>query len=254
MTAQGADSGLQTDTRPFTEVAVGLVFDAQGRVLMGQRPAGKAYAGWWEFPGGKIEARETVDAALARELEEELGIRIAASFPWVLREHSYEHARVRLHFRRVFEFSGQPEGREGQAFAWCNARAIEVEPLLPAALPLLPWLALPRTLALEEFRSNPAVRVLKACDLDSEGPLSSETRLVVRCSSAEDVSRAQAAHQVDAILLEPDAGSLASSLLERVSAPAYIHESQVARFLASFAQTSPLPEVHQLAQGVWREA
>jgi 8-oxo-dGTP diphosphatase len=252
MTARGVDSSVQTDTRPFTEVAVGLVFDGQGRVLMGQRPAGKAYAGWWEFPGGKIEARETVDAALARELEEELGLKIAASFPWVLREHSYEHARVRLHFRRVFQFSGQPEGREGQAFAWCNAQAIEVEPLLPAALPLLPWLALARTLVLEQFKSDGAVRVVKACDLDRQGHLTSDTRMFVRCSSVEDVSRAQAA-QVDAILLEPEAGSLASSLLERVSAPAYLHESQVARFLASFVQTSPKPELHQMVQGVWRE-
>jgi 8-oxo-dGTP diphosphatase len=252
MTAQGVHSSTQTDTRPFTEVAVGLVFDAQGRVLMGQRPAGKAYAGWWEFPGGKIEACETVDTALARELEEELGIRIAASFPWVLREHSYEHARVRLHFRRVFDFSGQPEGREGQAFAWCNARAIEVEPLLPAALPLLPWLALPRTLVLDELKSNPGLLVLKAGDLDSQGPLTSATRMMVRCSSANDVSQAQAA-QVDAILLEPEVGSLASSLLERVSAPAYLHESQTAQFMASVPQSAPQAQVHQLVQGTWRE-
>jgi 8-oxo-dGTP diphosphatase len=253
MINRGVDSSDQTDTRPFTEVAVGLVFDAQGRVLMGQRPAGKAYAGWWEFPGGKIEPGETVDAALARELEEELGLRIAVSFPWVLREHSYEHARVRLHFRRVFEFSGQPEAREGQAFAWCNAQAIEVEPLLPAALPLLPWLALPRTLVLEQLKNDPALRVVRACDLDCQGPPSPDTRMVVRCLSLDDISRAQAG-QVDAILLEPEAGSLVSSLLERVSAPAFIHESQVAGFMASFGQTIDEPEVHQMVQGVWREA
>jgi 8-oxo-dGTP diphosphatase len=134
------------DERPLTEVAVGVVFDRQGRVLLGQRPAGKPYAGWWEFPGGKLEPGESVATALARELHEELGIRVHASSPWIVREHSYPHARVRLHFRRVFDWSGEPVSREGQAFDWTAVGDIDRETLLPAAVPVLAMLALPRRL------------------------------------------------------------------------------------------------------------
>src|SRR5690606_5744619 len=96
---EAAQAGLN-DARPLVDVAVGLVFDRDGRVLLGRRPAGKPYAGWWEFPGGKVEAGESVAEALARELHEELGLVVRVSDPWIVREHSYPHARVRLHFRR----------------------------------------------------------------------------------------------------------------------------------------------------------
>lgn len=129
------------------EVAVGVVLDASGGVLLGQRVAGKAYAGWWEFPGGKIEAGEDAAAALARELDEELGLAVRASHPWLVREFTYPHAQVRLHFRRLFaawaDWSGEPRGREGQAFAWQSCAGPFVEPLLPASLPVFPWLRLP---------------------------------------------------------------------------------------------------------------
>ncbi|GAA4402142.1 hotdog fold thioesterase [Quisquiliibacterium transsilvanicum] len=125
------------------EVAVGVVFRADGAVLLGQRIPGKPYAGWWEFPGGKLEAGETVAQALARELHEELGLEVLASDPWVVREFTYPHARVRLHFRRVTEFSGAPRSREGQAFAWLHPEAIDVAPLLPATVPVIAWLRLP---------------------------------------------------------------------------------------------------------------
>lgn len=132
------------------EVAVGVVLDADGGVLLGQRVAGKAYAGWWEFPGGKIEAGEDAAAALARELDEELGLAVRASHPWMVREFTYPHARVRLHFRRLFaawgDWSGEPRGREGQAFAWQSCAGPVVEPLLPASLPVFPWLRLPSML------------------------------------------------------------------------------------------------------------
>ncbi len=131
------------DERTLTEVAVGLVFDRDGRVLLGQRPAGKPYAGWWEFPGGKLEPGESVAEALARELHEELGIEVRSSQPWIVREHSYPHARVRLHFRRVFDWTGEPVAREGQDFGWTRPDAIDREPLLPATVPILAMLALP---------------------------------------------------------------------------------------------------------------
>ncbi len=130
--------------RAITDVAVGIVIDDAGQVLMGQRLAGKPYGGWWEFPGGKFEAGEDAHAALVRELDEELDIRVERSDPWVVREHVYEHAHVRLHFRRVVRWQGEARGREGQAIAWCDPAAITVGPLLPAAIATARWLALPR--------------------------------------------------------------------------------------------------------------
>ena len=125
------------------DVAVGVVIRGDGAVLLGQRVPGKPYAGWWEFPGGKLEAGESVAQALARELHEELGIEVRESFAWVVREFVYPHARVRLHFRRVFDFEGEPHSREGQAFVWCRPDAIDVAPLLPATVPVIGWLRLP---------------------------------------------------------------------------------------------------------------
>jgi len=134
---------VSTDERALVDVAVGVIFSSDGAVLLGQRPVGKPYAGWWEFPGGKLESGESVEHALARELHEELGIEVHASHPWVLREHSYEHARVRLHFQRIWNWSGVPRGREGQALCWQPAGRVAVAPLLPAALPVLRMLQLP---------------------------------------------------------------------------------------------------------------
>ncbi|MCO5101557.1 MAG: Nudix family hydrolase [Burkholderiaceae bacterium] len=130
------------------EVAVGVVVRADGAVLFGQRRAGKPYAGWWEFPGGKVEIGETIEQALARELHEELGIDVQRSFAWMVREHVYPHAHVRLSFRRVVEWSGAPRAREGQTLAWRHPAAIDLAPLLPAAIPVIGWLRLPQWLAI----------------------------------------------------------------------------------------------------------
>ncbi|MGE3924094.1 MAG: Nudix family hydrolase, partial [Lautropia sp.] len=134
----------------LTEVAVGVVLRGDGAVLIGQRLAGKPYAGWWEFPGGKFEPGEDAGRALARELDEELGIAVQASEPWVVREHVYPHAHVRLHFRRVVRWSGTVRAREGQAFVWCHPDAVEVGPLLPAALAPVGWLGLPAEYAISD--------------------------------------------------------------------------------------------------------
>jgi 8-oxo-dGTP diphosphatase len=125
------------------EVAVGVVFRDDGAVLFGQRLAGKPYAGWWEFPGGKLEAGETVEQALGRELHEELGLTVLKSVPWVVREFIYPHAHVRLHFQRVTRYSGEPQSREGQQLRWQQVAALDVQPILPAALPVIEWLSLP---------------------------------------------------------------------------------------------------------------
>jgi 8-oxo-dGTP diphosphatase len=116
-------------------VAVGILMKANGDVLLGQRPEGKPYAGYWEFPGGKVEANEDVFAALKREFVEELGIHILSAEPWCGVEYVYPHAHVRLHFYISREWQGEPQSLEGQAFAWQGS--VDVEPLLPATIPLI---------------------------------------------------------------------------------------------------------------------
>ena len=132
----------------LTRVAAAVVVRADGRVLLAQRPAGKAYAGYWEFPGGKLEPGESPRDALARELVEELGIVVRRAAPWIVQEHVYPHAHVELHFFRVFAFDGEPVGHDGQAFSWQRPGAFEVAPLLPANTRVLAALALPPTLGI----------------------------------------------------------------------------------------------------------
>lgn len=125
------------------EVAAAVLQRPDGSFLLAQRPPGKAYAGYWEFPGGKIEPDESAAAGLARELHEELGIDATCIYPWLTRDYDYEHALVRLRFFRVTAWTGELHGRENQAFAWQHADAINVAPLLPANAPILRALALP---------------------------------------------------------------------------------------------------------------
>jgi 8-oxo-dGTP diphosphatase len=127
----------------IVDVAVGVLIDAEGRFLLTSRPEGKVYAGWWEFPGGKLEAGETVPDALRRELHEELGIAIGTVFPWQVTRMDYAHARVRLHFCKVLDWRGEFEMREGQAMAW-QTLPVAVAPVLPGTLPVLEWFAAER--------------------------------------------------------------------------------------------------------------
>jgi 8-oxo-dGTP diphosphatase len=125
--------------RPVTEVAAGILLDSQQRFLMGQRPVGKPYAGYWEFPGGKVEAGETLFQALQRELQEELGITIHDSVDLMMIEHDYPHAYVRIHVSVIRDWTGEPTGCENQALSWqdLNRDQLTVDPLLPAALPMI---------------------------------------------------------------------------------------------------------------------
>lgn len=134
----------EADTRAPVEVAVGVLRRPDGSVLFAQRPPGKPYAGWWEFPGGKLETGESVEAALARELHEELGVSVEASAPLTTVEFSYPHARVRLHFRTIDRWQGDPQSREGQALSWQHPGAVGIAPLLPASLPVIEQLAVRR--------------------------------------------------------------------------------------------------------------
>ena len=132
------------------EVAAAVIERPDGSFLLAQRPAGKVYAGWWEFPGGKIEAGEPAEAALARELHEELGIDVRKAYPWITRMHVYEHASVLLKFFRVVEWKGDPQAREKQTFTWQRVEAPIAEPMLPANAPVLASLALPREYAVTD--------------------------------------------------------------------------------------------------------
>jgi 8-oxo-dGTP diphosphatase len=128
---------LATRGRPV-DVAVGILIKPDGAVLMAQRPAGKPYAGYWEFPGGKVEAGETVLQALRREFIEELGLQIVSAESWCGIEYVYPHAHVRLHFHVSRDWQGEPQSLENQAFAWQGT--VTVAPLLPATIPLFAWL------------------------------------------------------------------------------------------------------------------
>ena len=120
------------------DVAVGILLKPNGDVLLACRPEGKPYAGYWEFPGGKVEAGESVIDALKREFEEEIGVRIVSAEPWCGVEHVYAHAHVRLHFYISRHWQGEPQSLEGQALAWQGS--LVVTPVLPATIPLLEWL------------------------------------------------------------------------------------------------------------------
>jgi 8-oxo-dGTP diphosphatase len=137
--------------KPRVDVAVAVVFNFHGEVLWSCRPSGKPYAGYWEFPGGKVEDGETVWQALVRELKEELGILATQGGPWFCIEHDYEHANVRLHLHRVWCFEGQPKALEQQQLTWASLSHSGLSPILPATEPLLPVLAQPIIMALSNY-------------------------------------------------------------------------------------------------------
>jgi len=125
------------------EVVAAVIERSDGSFLLAQRPAGKVYAGYWEFPGGKVEPGEPLSAALARELHEELGIDVETAHPWIVQDYTYPHAAVRLNFFRVRAWKGEPHAKEEQQLAWQHASAVNVAPLLPANAPVLRALELP---------------------------------------------------------------------------------------------------------------
>jgi 8-oxo-dGTP diphosphatase len=132
--------GVGVADRSAVDVAVGVLIDRQGRFLLTTRPDGKVYAGYWEFPGGKVEVGEDIEQALRRELHEELGITIGAAQPWQVTMHDYPHALVRLHFCKVRQWTGDFEMREGQQMAWADL-PVPLSPLLPGTIPVLDWFA-----------------------------------------------------------------------------------------------------------------
>ena len=137
----------------IVEVAAAVMLRADGReFLLAQRPEGKVYAGYWEFPGGKVEPGETVRQALIRELQEELGITVTACSPWLTRVFTYPHATVRLNVWRVTAWEGEigiTAPLEHSAVEWLAVgQAARVAPILPANDPILKALSLPTTMAI----------------------------------------------------------------------------------------------------------
>ena len=126
--------------RAVVDVAVGVLIRPQGDFLLTSRPVGKVYAGYWEFPGGKLEAGETVEQALARELQEEIGITVHDLERWKVEMVDYPHALVRLNFCKVLRWTGELQMREAQSFAW-QTLPVQVTPVLPGTVPVLQWLA-----------------------------------------------------------------------------------------------------------------
>lgn len=144
-----------TAARRPVDVAVGVLIDANGAFLLTTRPPGKVYAGYWEFPGGKLEPGETLQEALARELHEELGISIGPAEPWQEQLFDYPHALVRLRFCKVYAWTGELQMREGQAMAW-QQLPVAVKPVLPGTIPVLGWLAAERGFAGATHDTPPA--------------------------------------------------------------------------------------------------
>ncbi|PKO33652.1 MAG: DNA mismatch repair protein MutT [Betaproteobacteria bacterium HGW-Betaproteobacteria-7] len=190
------------------EVAAAVMLRADGReFLLAQRPEGKVYAGYWEFPGGKVEPGETVRAALVRELQEELGITVTACSPWLTRQFTYPHATVRLNFWRVTAWDGEigiTAPLEHSAFDWLTGgEAPHVEPILPANAPILKALSLPTTMAITMAESEGVERQLGRL----EAALADGLRLVqLRDKGLPPAQRLRFAEVV--VRLAHDAGAL----------------------------------------------
>jgi 8-oxo-dGTP diphosphatase len=144
----GAATRGEQDMTKRVDVAAGVILREDGRFLLGQRAPNTFYPGYWEFPGGKVEAFETPAQALVRELDEELGIEVTKLRPWLVREHAYEHAHVRLHFFEVAAWRGEVNDRVHSALAWEAADSPTVGPMLPANGPILKALRLPRCMGI----------------------------------------------------------------------------------------------------------
>ena len=173
-------------TRKRVEVAAGVLLREDGCYLLGQRAPDTVYAGYWEFPGGKVERGESPAQALVRELDEELGIRVTRLRPWLCREHLYEHAHVRLHFHEVAAWEGELADRVHSALAWVRPEGPAREPMRPANGPILKALRLPRTMGITQ-----AAEIGVEVQLDAlERALAGGLRLVqVREATLPDAAR-----------------------------------------------------------------
>jgi 8-oxo-dGTP diphosphatase len=210
------------------QVAVGVVHHSDGRVLFAQRPSGKPYAGWWEFPGGKLEAGETVAHALTRELREELGIQILDCAVWLHQHYDYEHAAVQLHMCNVRGFKGELQSLENQAFQWGYAHQAP-QPFLPAALPVLKALQLPSIIYAGHQSHQLALGLPNQsqwhCDsvdlLHTLKDRSAYTWLSAKVTSVDDIAIAHAMG-CDFITIRPSSWGSLSEILTNTSVAAFV--------------------------------
>ncbi len=160
-------AAAHASTAPI-DVAVGVLIRDDGSFLLAQRPEGKALSGYWEFPGGKLEASESVFEALVREFDEELGVHITGAHPWAQRVVVYPHATVCLHFWRSFgrdhEWNGDPVSREGQAFRWERIDRLTSYPWLQGAMPVKRWMQLPEHYAISHAAAMGTAKFLARLD------------------------------------------------------------------------------------------
>lgn len=179
--------------RKLVDVAAAVLLGTDGRYLLGQRGPDTVYAGYWEFPGGKVERGETPAQALCRELDEELGIRVTQLRPWLRREHLYEHAHVRLHFFEVSAWEGELRTKVHAALNWVAADGRAPEPMLPANGPILKALRLPRLMGITHAAELGIEAQLSALDAALEAGL----RLVqVREAALDPASRERFGREV----------------------------------------------------------
>ncbi len=161
-------SGIQHELSSPTRVVAAILTRSDGCFLLARRPPGKPYAGYWEFPGGKIEANESERDALARELYEELGIIVTHVTPWLTREFHYPHAIVRIQFYRVTQWLNEPTAHEQQQLVWQRINDVTVSPLLPANQSILRALALPSVYAISNAAEMGEAQSLKMIDFALE--------------------------------------------------------------------------------------
>ena len=230
----------------IVEVAAAVIERPDGAFLMASRPEGKVYAGWWEFPGGKVEAGESARQALDRELREELGIEVEVAWPWLNRSFSYPHADVMLRFFRVTGWRGEPHPHEGQMLEWTRADVPGVTPILPANGPILKALRLPTEYAISDAAKLGAEIFLRRLDQrlagglklmqwrERDAPAGLVEQVAERCKAAGAV-----------LMCNGDA-----SLAERLGAGLHLNAAQ----LAQAAQLKKRPDFEWVAASCHNDA
>lgn len=195
-------------------VVAAAVTDEAGRVLIAQRPPGKHLAGGWEFPGGKLEPGEARRSGLARELQEELGIRIAAPRPLIRVRHTYPHGEVLLDMWVVRRYHGEPRGLDGQAIRWCRPDELEAVELLPADGPIVAALRLPEALTQAE---STHYAIAEVCAPDAGGRLRG-----VLCAGMADALAGSDAGADFLVLRNELSHTEITSICELVGIPVYV--------------------------------
>jgi len=195
------------------------VIDARGQVLIAQRPPGKALAGMWEFPGGKVESGETRLHALQRELKEEIGIVIDTPRPLLRLRHRYSFGDVLLDVWIVRRYRGEPRSLDGQALRWCSRSSLQSAGLLPADRPIIGALRLPERLRVPD---TPHYRVRAFEDFTATRLEGGPLLRGVSCRTAEEARAAVSGGADFVALQERVAAPEVADLCEALRAPVFV--------------------------------